>query len=143
MKRQRDAGMSEKDNPRPVAAAVIVDAAKVVLIRRRVREGTLSWQFPAGKVEPGESPSEGAAREAFEETGLVVEPVAVLGERVHPATGARMYYVACRLVSGSAAVSDPREVAEVAWCDRSGVDSRIPDGVFQPVADYLDVAFSP
>lgn len=126
-----------------MAAAVIVDAAKVVLIRRDAREGALSWQFPAGKVEPGESASEAAAREAFEEAGLVVEPVAVLGERVHPATGARMHYIACRLVSGTAAVGDPREVAEVAWCDRSGVDSRIPGGVFQPVDDYLNVAFSP
>lgn len=39
------------------------------------------WYTPGGGVEPGETPQLAAARELFEETGLIVEP-ASLGEHV-------------------------------------------------------------
>ncbi|MCD0446259.1 NUDIX hydrolase [Glycomyces sp. A-F 0318] len=125
--------------PRPdIAAAVIVDAGTVLLVQRRVPEGPLVWQFPAGKTEPGEIPAEAAVREAREETGLVVEAVAELGQRLHPVTGRQMHYVACRSVAGAAAAAAPREIAAAAWCDREALAARIPDGVFAPVAAYLD-----
>jgi 8-oxo-dGTP diphosphatase len=38
-----------------VAAAAVVDDGRVLLVRRRVEEGRLPWQFPAGKLNPGES----------------------------------------------------------------------------------------
>jgi 8-oxo-dGTP diphosphatase len=38
-----------------VAAAVIVEREGVLLVRRRIAEGALVWQFPGGKLEPGES----------------------------------------------------------------------------------------
>jgi 8-oxo-dGTP diphosphatase len=44
-------------NRHAIAAAVIVSNGRVLLVRRRVQEGRLSWQFPAGKVELGESES--------------------------------------------------------------------------------------
>ena len=40
-------------NDGQVAAAVIVDGVRVLLVRRAVAEGRLLWQFPAGKAEPG------------------------------------------------------------------------------------------
>lgn len=67
-----------------IAAAVIVNDGQVLLVRRRVSEGALSWQFPAGEVEAGESGAEAAVRETQEETGLTVRPAGSLGERVHP-----------------------------------------------------------
>jgi 8-oxo-dGTP diphosphatase len=79
----------------PIAAAVIAAGGRVLLIRRAVAEGGLSWQFPAGKVEPGESAEDAAVRQAFEETGVVVRALVRLGERVHPLTGRIMLYVAC------------------------------------------------
>jgi 8-oxo-dGTP pyrophosphatase MutT (NUDIX family) len=55
-----------------VAAAVIVQNRRVLLVRRRVAESSLSWQFPAGKIRPGESAEDAAVRETLEETGLSV-----------------------------------------------------------------------
>lgn len=35
----------------------------------------VGWELPGGKVDLGESVAEAAAREVFEETGLIIEPV--------------------------------------------------------------------
>jgi 8-oxo-dGTP diphosphatase len=122
----------------PIAAAVIVDNGRVLLVRRRVEEGRLSWQFPAGKVEPGESADSAAVRETLEEAGLAARAVNNLGERVHPDTGRTMIYVACEIVGGTARVADEDEIAEVAWCDRDAFTAYVPYPAFGPVQAYLD-----
>lgn len=130
------------DSP-TIAAAVIPHAGRVLLIRRRLPEGALLWSFPAGKVDPGESVPAAAAREALEEAGVTVAPVCVLGERVHPATGRRMVYVACRLLSGEARAASPREVAEVRWVRLGEVPGLIPGGVYGPVRAWLEQGVAP
>jgi 8-oxo-dGTP diphosphatase len=132
--------MSEPTNAeRPaIAAAVIVKDGQVLMVRRRVKEGQLSWQFPAGEVEPGESGDQAAVRETREETGLTVRAVADLGERVHPNTGRTMLYTACDVVDGTAHVGDEEEIAEVAWCNRATLTSYVPYPFFGPVQEHLD-----
>lgn len=122
----------------PIAAAVVVHDGRLLLIRRRVAEGSLSWALPAGKVEPGETVDQAAAREALEEAGVTVEPVRFLGERVHPESGRRISYTACRLLVGAARVASPREVAEVAWVSRAEIPKLIPAGLYEGVQAYLD-----
>jgi 8-oxo-dGTP pyrophosphatase MutT (NUDIX family) len=63
---------AKKDSGEVIAAAVVTYGGRVLLIRRAVTEGALSWQFPAGKVLPGEGVEEAAMREAAEETGVEV-----------------------------------------------------------------------
>ena len=129
------------ENERPaIAAAVIVEDGKVLMVRRQVKEGSLSWQFPAGQVEPGESAEEAAVRETREETAVTVRATKQLGSRVHPATGRTMHYVACELLAGSAEVADAEELAEVAWCDRATLASYVPYPFFGPVQDHLDAS---
>ncbi|MFC7278565.1 NUDIX hydrolase [Paractinoplanes rhizophilus] len=127
-----------KDSHLPVSAAVIVHDGRVLLVRRRVEEGRLSWQLPAGKVEPGESADFAAVRETLEEAGLVVRAIHHLGERVHPDTGRAMVYVACEVVAGTALVADRDEIAEVAWCDRAALAAYVPYPLYGPVQDYID-----
>jgi 8-oxo-dGTP diphosphatase len=121
----------------PVAAAVIVQHGRVLLIQRRVPEGDLLWQFPAGKVGPGESAEAAAVRETAEEAGLTVVARSALGERVHPATGRTMVYVACEVVSGEAHPASPEEVAAVVWCSLGDLPAFVPGGFFEPVRRHL------
>lgn len=121
-----------------IAAAIIVCEDRVLMIRRRVSEGALSWQFPAGAIEAGETPEQAAVRETAEETSLTVEAVKLLGQRIHPKTGRSMAYVACRMLGGVAVVNDVEELAEICWATLADLPGLVPYGLFQPVQDYLD-----
>ncbi|MDA5279463.1 NUDIX hydrolase [Streptomyces sp. Isolate_45] len=122
-----------------IAAAVVVHEGRVLMVRRRVSEGRLCWQFPAGEVEPGEAPEGAAVRETLEETGLAVRALKPLGERVHPDTGRLMSYTACEVAGGHAHVADTDELAELAWVAHADISEYVPYGLFEPVQEHLDV----
>lgn len=133
--------MSEKtpdDQRPPIAAAVIIQDGAVLLVRRRVKEGSLSWQFPAGEVEADESPEVAAAREANEETGITVANGKNLGERIHPNTGRTMVYVAFDSTNGEATVVDDDELDSLAWVKHSELTTYVPYPFFGPVQEHLD-----
>ena len=58
-----------------VAAVALVDADGRVLIAQRPEGKQLAglWEFPGGKVEPGERPEETLIQELHEELGIVVK----------------------------------------------------------------------
>ena len=103
-----------------VAVAVVVDGEGRVLLGRRADSGT--WALPGGFIEPGEEPADAAARECFEETGVVVVPEAVTALTVAPETtfanGDQVQCLEitfrCRPVGGRARVNDD-ESLEVGW----------------------------
>ena len=130
--------MSESE-PRPsIAVAVVIAGNRALLVRRRIAEGALSWQFPSGAIEPGESAADAAQRETLEEVGLDITAVAILGERKHPITDRHMIYVRCEAPEpDGASVVDVEELAELEWCTWPEVQDRIPSGIFDPVAAYL------
>jgi len=54
-----------------VAAALIVRDGEVLIGQRRANQPmALLWEFPGGKIEPGESPQQALARELHEELGI-------------------------------------------------------------------------
>jgi 8-oxo-dGTP diphosphatase len=129
---------SEPTDQATIAAAIVVDAGRVRMVRRRVAEGALPWQFRAGAVEDGESPAEAAVREADEEIGVRVRATRTLGDRVHPNTGRGMFYIECAVVEGTPSVDDGDELDAVEWCGPARLAEYAPDGLFGPVQAYLD-----
>jgi 8-oxo-dGTP diphosphatase len=135
--------MTEQSTDKPgISAGIVVQGNRVLMVRRRIKEGELMWQFPAGAIEAGETAEQAAVRETAEETGLTVEAVKLLGERVHPKTGRLMSYTACEPVSGEAFVADAEELDAVAWVAHGEIATYVPYGLFEPVQAYLDEALN-
>lgn len=67
-----------------VVAAVIYREGEVLIFRRGPgMTGAGYWEFPGGKVEPGEEPGRALQREILEEIGVRVEVEEYIGETVH------------------------------------------------------------
>lgn len=77
--------------PIEVAVGVLVRSGRV-LIQKRPPTGLMAnlWEFPGGKVEPGESPGEALKREFREELELAVEPVEEVATIRHAYTSFRV-----------------------------------------------------
>jgi ADP-ribose pyrophosphatase YjhB (NUDIX family) len=60
-------------DPKVGVGVAVVEAGRLLLIRRAVDPQKGYWSLPAGFVDKGEDPAATAAREALEETGLLVK----------------------------------------------------------------------
>jgi 8-oxo-dGTP diphosphatase len=111
-----------KKPPLPVVAAVIEDAAGRVLVAQRPahKHLALKWEFPGGKVEPGESPEAALARELREELGVEIENLRALPRFTHDyvAVVIEMIPFTCRLAPGSPP-PHAHEHAALRWVLRS------------------------
>src|SRR4051812_13738636 len=65
-----------------VVGAAVVENGRVLVAQRHGGPYDGCWEFPGGKVEPGESEIAGLVRECREELGLDVAPQAFVGEVV-------------------------------------------------------------
>ena len=109
-----------------VVGAVIRDGDRVLLAQRPEGKAQAGlWEFPGGKIEPGETPEEALARECREELALEIENPTVLRSVLHryPEKTIRLILVACSVRPGSVPV--PQEGQSVDWFHPSELD-RLP-----------------
>jgi 8-oxo-dGTP diphosphatase len=75
------AAVAARDVVQVVGAAVVEDC-RVLVAQRAGGPYDGQWEFPGGKVEPGESDLSALVRECSEELGVDIAPLAFLGEAV-------------------------------------------------------------
>ena len=112
-----------------VSAGLIRDADGRYLITQRRKGSHLAgrWEFPGGKIEPGETPAAGLRRELIEELSATFT-VGELVETVrwdYPERTVILHFFACRVESGTIA---PREQQAMKWVE----PSRLVDHEFPP-----------
>jgi 8-oxo-dGTP pyrophosphatase MutT (NUDIX family) len=79
--------------PRVAAGVLFFDASgDVLLVKPTYKEG---WEIPGGYLHPGETPTEGAAREVLEELGITppIGRLLVADWAPHPAEGDKLLFV--------------------------------------------------
>ncbi|MEM8767307.1 MAG: (deoxy)nucleoside triphosphate pyrophosphohydrolase [Pseudomonadota bacterium] len=98
----------------------LIEAGDEVLIARRGPGGATGgkWEFPGGKVQPGESPAEALIREIAEELDCTVTVGAALETNVHryPNLSIRLLPYLCTISRGAVVA---REHAEIAWVTKA------------------------
>jgi mutator protein MutT len=102
--------------PIDVVAGVIRREDARVLITQRLADDTLGgyWEFPGGKVDPGEELKAALHRELTEELGIHTEIGAEIHQIVHayPDRDVRLYFYDVRILSGE---PEKLEVADLRW----------------------------
>ncbi len=66
-------------NPVPAAGVLLVEAGRVLLVKRRWEPRAGDWCLPAGFMEAGETPEQTAVRELQEETGIIAQLTGLFG----------------------------------------------------------------
>ena len=100
-----------------VVAALVRDGTRVLMSRRRADQPMPGlWEFPGGKVEPGESPTEALAREVREELGCAIDVARIFEVVFHVYDEFDLYML---VYAATITAGTPRavEVAEIAWVD--------------------------
>lgn len=103
---------------RLVVTAIIERSDRRLLICQRRRDDTspLKWEFPGGKVEPGESPEAALARELREELGVTLQACVELGRTRHQyANTSEMLEIRFFAVSIAETELTPTVFEQIAW----------------------------
>jgi ADP-ribose pyrophosphatase YjhB (NUDIX family) len=110
--------------PKLVAACLIVDAGRVLLLRRGIEPALGKWTFPGGFVDFAEPAADAAVRETLEEVGMQVRLARLFGVYTDPSNArAQVIVYLADPDAGTPAESDEAAevryfaVGEIPWAD--------------------------
>lgn len=104
-------------------ACAIIKRDDTILITRR--SDTMPhpglWEFPGGKLMPGETPEQCITREIQEELNVAVRAIRLLTSQVHsyPGRSIRLIPLVCEIVSGEIEL---QQHSESTWIRRDELD---------------------
>lgn len=121
--------------PTPIVSgdAAIIDAEGRILLIQRADNSL--WAMPGGALEVGETPAEGVVREAFEETGVQSQALALIGvfdsRRCGTMSRHHLYHVTflCQPLNGlGQEPSHANEILDVRWFAQAELPDTIDPG---------------
>ncbi|MEG4277557.1 NUDIX domain-containing protein [Microcoleus sp. MON1_C1] len=127
------------------AGVIVLDSRGWILLEKRSDCGM--WGLPGGRIEPGESVTEAAVREVYEETGLTVEITRLLGVYSDPESrivtfldnGDVVHLVdillEAKIISGELSISSESEALH--FFNRTTLPSDIVPPALAPLQDFL------
>ena len=113
-----------------VAGVVIDEDARALVIQRR---DNARWEPPGGILERDETITEGLVREVREETGLIVEPIALTGVYKNLSRGIVALVFRCQAVGGT--LTENAEVTGFRWVRESDVNEMMSEAYAVRVLD--------
>jgi len=127
------------EQPLVGVGAIIIEGERIVLVKRGNPPLAGAWSIPGGVLEIGETLRMAAAREAFEETSLRVEPAELLGvyDRLqHDHDGRTLYHYVlidflCKRLEGTPHAAG--DAIEARWFSRAELNQ------LKLAADTVDV----
>ena len=116
-----------------VAAGVVIQDDRIMLCQRRPEaHNGLKWEFPGGKLEPGESSEEALRRELREELSIDVQ-VGHIADAVYyryPDRDVLVLFYMCKITGGTPSAVDCNAIEWVGIGDVQGYDFAGADRVF-------------
>lgn len=104
-----------------VAVGILFNDNNQVLLCQRPKHKSypLKWEFPGGKVEQGEQPTEALQRELQEELGITVEESVLLHSEANAYSDGRTYQVDYFKVTAWTGAIENKEFASTEWTHAS------------------------
>lgn len=114
-----------------VVAALIEQDGRILMSQRRSDQSLPDcWEFPGGKIEPGEAPESALVREIAEELGCEVAVGSIYEVVFFPYPDFDLYMLVYRALI-TAGEPQARQVAAIAWLAPAEIEQRE-----LPPADY-------
>ena len=106
-------------NPKVVAGTILEQDGRILLTRRAIDPGRGLWTFPGGFVDFGESATDAAVRETFEETGLKIDILGLHNVYSYPGAPVIIVYTA-RVIGGALTACEENDLLE--WVAPEAID---------------------
>ncbi len=133
------------ETPRtPCVGGIVVHAGHLLLVQRGQQPSLGLWSIPGGRLEDGETPEQGCAREVREETGLAVTVGAFVGTVERDAPNGGVYVIDDYLCSPLPPYADlvaGDDAADARWFTADEVEAldaagRMAPGVLHALRDW-------
>ncbi len=118
-------------------AAFVCNQGKFIFQKRQGAHGANTWAPPGGKLDFGESPEQGIAREVKEETDLEINNITYIGYMNDVFLEDGLHYITLWFCATSqnqnAVITEPEKCLEQKWFGLN----EIPDVLFLPTSNIL------
>ena len=137
----------EKGPRNEIVLGIIINKPNNILLIKRLWEEKslngsekLTWAFPGGEIDEGETKEEALVREIRNETGFKVKVAKKISERVHPQFNIKISYYLCEIIPGGVKpIMDVNEVESIKWVKTSDLKDYFTTDLDPGVAKFLKI----